>query len=88
MAEIQVGFKELNDSIAYSIRDNGAGFDMREYHKLFNVFQRLHPQSQFEGTGVGLAIVERIISRHEGKVWAESKPGEGSTFYFSIPKKH
>jgi signal transduction histidine kinase len=84
-SEIQIGYQRSNGMITYFVKDNGAGFDMRGYNKLFNAFQRLHPQSQFEGTGVGLAIVQRIIAKHHGKVWAESVVDEGSTFYFSLP---
>lgn len=86
-AKVRVGFEMNRDTITYSVEDNGAGFDMKDYSKLFNPFQRLHNQTQFEGTGVGLAIVKRIVNKHGGEVWAESRVNEGATFYFSLPKK-
>jgi signal transduction histidine kinase len=86
-AEVQVGTHEDDGYTLCYVRDNGVGFDMSEADKLFMPFKRLYTGTNFEGTGVGLSTVKRIIERHEGRIWAESKPGEGATFYFSLPNK-
>jgi light-regulated signal transduction histidine kinase (bacteriophytochrome) len=85
--QIHISATKEDNNWLFSIKDNGLGIDPKYAGNIFKIFRRLHSNSEYEGTGVGLAITKRIIERHNGQIWVESEPGNGSTFYFTLPNK-
>jgi light-regulated signal transduction histidine kinase (bacteriophytochrome) len=84
-AVIEFGTRSQDGKSIYYLKDNGAGFDAQHADKIFNAFQRLHTAQEFEGSGIGLAIVLRIVNRHGGKIWTDARPNGGAVFYFTLP---
>jgi light-regulated signal transduction histidine kinase (bacteriophytochrome) len=85
--EIHISADNVNDVYIFAIKDNGIGIDENHLERIFTIFQRLHTREEYEGTGIGLAIVQKIVQKHRGKIWVESRLGKGTTFYFTIPNQ-
>ena len=86
--EIHISAEKLDNEYIFAVKDNGIGIDQQHLERIFTIFQRLHTQEEYGGTGIGLAISQKIIEQHRGKIWAESEPGKGTTFYFTIPNRN
>jgi light-regulated signal transduction histidine kinase (bacteriophytochrome) len=83
--KIHISAQQSSDSVTFAVKDQGIGIEPQYFSRIFQIFQRLFPSNEYEGTGIGLAICKRIIERHDGTIWVESEPGKGSTFFFNIP---
>ena len=85
--KIHISADNVDDEYLFKINDNGIGMDQNIWDRIFTIFKRLHTREEYEGTGIGLAIAQKIVQKHHGKIWAESEPGKGTTFYFTIPNQ-